>query len=163
MKYRFQTTGASKKAGPQSGFTLIELMGVIAIVSILVVIALPAYLDYATRSKVSEGLAFVSEAKTSITEYYHSNRKLPVDNVTAGLPAPSNYNRYDYIRSLSVGSDPSDGTITVNFKLPGTEADNKNLQLVPDTSGAYVIWSCQPAPDPDGIANKFIPPNCRGL
>jgi type IV pilus assembly protein PilA len=163
MKYRYLSPRVSNTAGPQSGFTLIELMAVIAIVSILVVIALPAYLDYATRSKVSEGLVFVSEAKTSITEYYHSNRKLPVDNDTAGLPARSNYNRYDYIRSLSVGTDPSDGTITVNFKLPGTQADNKNLQLVPDTSGSYVIWTCQPAPGPDGIANKFVPPNCRGL
>ena len=151
------------KGGSQTGFTLIELMAVVAIVSILAVIALPAYFDYVTRSKVSEGLAFVSEAKATVSEYYHSNgRVMPSDNNTAGLPAATNYDRYDFIRSLSVGALPREGTITVNFKLPNTVADNKNLQLVPATSGVEIVWTCQPTAV-DGLDRKFLPPSCRGL
>jgi type IV pilus assembly protein PilA len=150
-----------REHGAAAGFTIIELMVVVAIVSILAVIAMPVYLDYVTRSKVSEGLGFVAEAKSTVVEYYHSNdRTMPTDNNTAGLPPAGNYSRYDFIRSLSVGSDPLDGTITINFELPNTEIDNKNLQLVPDTSGNNVVWNCQPAAV-DGISSKYVPPNCR--
>jgi type IV pilus assembly protein PilA len=65
------------------GFTLIELMAVVAIVSILAVIALPAYLDYVVRGKVSEGMVFASEAKTSVSEYYYSTKSIPSDNTAA--------------------------------------------------------------------------------
>ena len=82
-----------RKSSSQSGFTLIELMAVVAIVSILAVIALPAYLDYVTRAKVSEGLVFVSEAKTTIAEYHHADNTFPLDNETAGLSQASSYGR----------------------------------------------------------------------
>jgi len=160
MTTRSGSTKIPGEATPQSGFTLIELMAVIAIVSILAVIALPAYFDYVTRSKVSEGLVFVSEAKTTIAEYYHANRKFPQDNETAGLSVASSYNRYDFIRSLSVG--PGDGIITVTFKLLGSKkADGKDLQLIPNTSGVEIVWECK-APDTNGIGSNFVPPNCRG-
>ena len=154
------TKNRLRKSFLQSGFTLIELMAVVAIVSILAVIALPAYLDYITRSKVSEGLVFVSEAKTTIAEYYHTNREFPADNQSAGLSLASSYNRYDYLRSLSVG--PGDGIITVTFKLPGSKADDKDLQLIPDTSGIEVVWECKAPDTPRGIGGNFVPPNCRG-
>jgi type IV pilus assembly protein PilA len=135
-------------------------MAVVAIVSILAVIALPAYLDYVTRSKVSEGLVFVSEAKTTIAEYYHTNREFPLDNETAGLTQASSYGRYDFIRGLSVG--PGDGIITVTFKLQGTQGDDKDLQLIPDTSGVEVVWECKAPDTPRGIGSNFVPPSCRG-
>jgi len=91
---------------------------------------------------VSEGLVFVSEAKTTIAEYYHANRKFPLDNETAGLSVASSYNRYDFIRSLSVG--PGDGIITVTFKLLGSKkADGKDLQLIPNTSGVELYGSAR--------------------
>ncbi len=144
------------------GFTIVELMVVVAIVSILAVIAMPAYLDYVVRSKVSEGMTFMAEAKTTVAEYYRSNNVMPVDNQTAGLPLATSYNRYDFVRRLEITSTPRPGTIMVTFKLPGSIADNKQLQLVPDTSQASIRWTCQASPAPDGLGANFAPPNCRG-
>ena len=69
----------------QQGFTLIELMIVVAIVGILAAIALPAYQDYTVRAKVSEGIARLDEAKTSVAEYYSSNSAFPAGAATAGF------------------------------------------------------------------------------
>ncbi len=66
------------------GFTVIELMAVVAIISILAVLALGAYQDYVVRSKVSEGLAFAAEAKTSVSEYYATNRDMPAEQRCCG-------------------------------------------------------------------------------
>jgi type IV pilus assembly protein PilA len=145
------------------GFTIIELMAVVAIISILAVIALAAYSDYVVRSKVSEGLAFAAEAKTSVSEYYSDKRDLPVDNPDAGLPTVQQYesNSYNFVHFVQITNTPKKGTIAVKFKLPGSTADNKVLSLIPDTSGETITWSCEPA-DTDGIDEKFVPANCRG-
>lgn len=145
--------------GPQAGFTLVELMAVVAIVSILAVIALPAFLDFAVRSKVSEGMSFVGEAKTAVTEYYYSTRRMPTSNAQAGLPLASNYSRYDHLERLSLSS-ANPGVITVTFDLGVSRASGKALQLVPDTSGPVVTWTCTPDPL-NPIGPNFVPPNCR--
>ncbi len=145
------------------GFTLIELMAVVAIVNILAVIAIPAYMDYVTRYKVSEGMVFVAEAKTSVSEYYYNIKEMPVSNAQAGLPAdPNDYNVHQFIRKLEVGTSPSPVAITVTFKLPGTDADNKQLQLIGDTKGGLLSWTCKPLPGVNGIKVSQVPPNCRG-
>jgi type IV pilus assembly protein PilA len=120
--------------GRDKGFTLVELMVVVAIVSILAVIAMPAYLDYVLRSKVSEGMAFVGEAKTSVTEYYYTGtpRKMPVNNEQAGLPPAESYgDNQKYVQRIDISTSTPPvrlGSITVTFKLPGSEADGKVLQ-----------------------------------
>jgi type IV pilus assembly protein PilA len=143
------------------GFTLIELMAVVAILSILAVIALAAYADYVVRSKVGEGLVFASEAKTSVSEFYYNRKSLPKNNDEAGLPAPDNYNRYDYISKLEVSSVAPFGVIIVTFKIPGSKADGKVLELVPATIDGYVSWTCEPAAV-NGMNVNYVPPNCRG-
>ena len=145
-----------------SGFTIIELMMVIAIVSILATIALAAYSNFMIRSKVSEGLAFASEAKTAITSFYSGNNYFPLDNGAAGLSAPTAYNRFDYLSRLEINesaSDPSDGIITVSIKIPGLGTDNK-LELVPTTINGLLVWECRPALT-NGIASVRVPPICR--
>ena len=143
------------------GFTLIELMAVVAILSILAVIALAAYADYVVRSKVSEGLVFASEAKTSVSEFYYNRKTLPQNNDEAGLPAPDNYNQYKYISKLEVSSVDPFGVIIVTFNIPGSKANGKVLELIPATTGGYVTWTCEPAAV-DGISVNYVPPNCRG-
>lgn len=143
------------------GFTVIELMAVVAIVSILAVVALAAYSDYVVRSKVAEAMGFAAEAKTKVSEYYYNNGDMPRNNRQAGLPAPADYDDYAYLRRLELSTSDPYGIITVTFKLPGTKADNKLLQLIPNTTDGIVYWTCSTPPD-DGIEVSQVPPNCRG-
>jgi type IV pilus assembly protein PilA len=159
MKVEFGSSDGMKK--PAEGFTVIELMIVITIVSILAVIALPAYQDYALRSKVAEGVGFLGEAKTSVTERYYKTLKMPTNNNQAGLMPAENYAVFDFVQRLEVGTQPRAGTIVVTFDLPGTVSNGKKLQLVPDTQTGEVIWTCEPTPT-DGIKTAHAPANCRG-
>jgi type IV pilus assembly protein PilA len=153
------------KMNDNKGFTVIELMAVVAIVSILAVVALAAYSDYVIRSKVSEAMGFAAEAKTGVSEYYYNNNKvMPRNNSQAGLPPPESYeDKYNYIRRLELSSSEPYGTITITFKLDGTKADNKLLQLIPNTAAGdgILYWECIP-PATDGISVSQVPPNCRG-
>tara|TARA_B110000503_G_scaffold13903_1_gene18956 strand:- start:77371 stop:77817 length:447 start_codon:yes stop_codon:yes gene_type:complete len=143
------------------GFTLIELMAAVSIVSILAVVSMTTYSDYLVRSKVSEGIVFASEAKTAVTDYFYNMQKLPTSNYQAGLPDAEAYNKYDFIRRLDVSSTEPYGIITITFKIPGSTADNKELQLIPSTRDGLVTWTCMPPKD-NGIEVNQVPPNCRG-
>ncbi len=143
------------------GFTVIELMAVVAILSILSVVALAVYGDYIVRSKVSEGMAFAAEARTSVSEYFYDTRSMPQNNSQAGLPDADQYDKHDWVRRLEISSLPEPGTITITFKIPGSKANNKLLQLIPSTMNGIVFWECIP-PAVDGIDVNQVPPNCRG-
>lgn len=143
------------------GFTIIELMAVVSIVSILAVVAMATYSDYLVRSKVGEGIVFAAEAKTSVTDYYYNMQKLPTKNSQAGLPDAESYDQFNYIRKLEVSSTEPYGAITITFKIPGSTADNKELQLIPSTRDGLLTWTCMP-PEENGIDVNQVPPNCRG-
>jgi type IV pilus assembly protein PilA len=146
------------------GFTLVELMVVVAILSILALLALGAYTDYVVRSKVSEGLAFAAEAKSGVSAYYAetSRVRLPRNNREAGLPPADSYDdNFEYIRKLEISSVVPYGAITITFKIPGSTADGKLLQLIPATVDGTVTWTCVP-PAVDGISTNQVPSNCRG-
>jgi len=145
----------------EKGFTLIELMAVVAILSILLVVALAAYQDYVIRSKVSEGLVFGAEAKTAVSEYFYNLKDWPPDNQSAGLPLPGNYSRYDYLRRLEITNLPRRGTIAITFDLPGTTADGRELQLIPSTQNEIITWTCI-SPAANALKPSHVPPVCRG-
>ena len=139
---------------PQFGFTLIELMVVVAIVGILTSLALPAYQDYVIRTQVTEGLHLCGGAKWSITEYFTNHGDWPSDHVEAGIYSPQSI-QGPYVSAVYVKSG---GVVeayfgnTVNAKILGS-----HITLVPADGGGTVIWSCQ-----DGdLIDKYTPSNCR--
>lgn len=138
----------------QQGFTLIELMIVVAIIGILAAVALPAYQDYTIRAKVSEAIGFAAAAKTAVSEHVISKDTWPANNASAGL-APS-----ASIRSAVVGSLAVTGSrITVTLSSGGLGgASNGNFTLVGSTAGGSgVSWICSPG----SVDPKFLPSSCR--
>ncbi|AXK38594.1 pilin [Crenobacter cavernae] len=145
-----------KKA--QQGFTLIELMIVVAIIGILAAIAIPAYQDYTVRAKVSEGMQAAAAAKTAVSEFALTNNVLPVSNASAGVTSTTS----KYVTSLTVGTS---GVITVVLNaanVGGEVASGANqFALTPTLSSTGVEWRCAVAAS-SGINVKYLPANCRG-
>jgi type IV pilus assembly protein PilA len=137
----------------QKGFTLIELMIVIAIVGILAAVALPAYQDYTIRAKMAEALATIGEAKTSVSEYFIANGTLPSNDATAGI-------RTDIGTNIVNSMNYAGGVITLKIaKIGGdTAAGNTMLLSLASTKGGTPQWKCKPGT----IAAKYLPANCRG-
>lgn len=141
------------KRSIQQGFTLIELMIVVAIIGILAAVALPAYQDYTKRARVSEALSLMSGAKAAITEYYSTNNTWPGSNASAGLaPAAS-------ISGTSVGAVTVNGskiTASVRTNIEATKV--VVLKASPTVGG--VTWSCKAAAGTT-VSAKFLPSECR--
>ncbi|MDH3374065.1 MAG: pilin [Gammaproteobacteria bacterium] len=144
----------------QQGFTLIELMIVVAIIGILAAIAIPAYQDYTIRAQVSEGLNLSGGAKAAVTEFYQDSGDLATDNNEAGLEAPGAIVG-KYVTSVGVGTDGSGnaGEIQVTYGGDVNAAINGDtLVLTPDTTNAgSVVWVCSSA----DLAPKHLPAACR--
>ncbi|MEX2481125.1 MAG: pilin [Gammaproteobacteria bacterium] len=142
----------------QQGFTLIELMIVVAIIGILAAVAIPAYQDYTVRAKVTEGLSLASAGKTAVSEYFASTGGLPTTNDEAGM-ATSESISGNSVDNVAVGAN---GVITITFSTNPIDGDT--LVLTPATSAGRVVWFC--GTDKDGgsqgtLENKYRPSSCR--
>ncbi|HGM0797862.1 TPA: pilin, partial [Neisseria gonorrhoeae] len=158
----------------QKGFTLIELMIVIAIVGILAAVALPAYQDYTARAQVSEAILLAEGQKSAVTEYYLNNGKWPADNGAAGV-ASSGEIKGKYVKEVEV----KNGVVTATMKSDGVnkEIQGKRLSLWAKRENGSVKWFCgQPVKRDAGnaddvtvadaagnekIETKHLPSTCR--
>ena len=141
----------------QKGFTLIELMIVVAIIAILAAIAIPAYQDYTIRSQVSEGMSLADGAKTALAEYYSSKGGFPSSNASAGLSAATDI-KGSYVTQVDAGTTP--GTIEVTYgNKANTKISGKKLTLVATDNGGSISWACGGAGT--DLDSKYLPSGCR--
>lgn len=141
----------------QKGFTLIELMIVIAIVGILAAVALPAYQDYTARAQMSEALTLAEGQKTAVVEYYSNNDVFPKNNASAGVASAS-----EIVGKYVAKVDVSGNTITSTMKTSGVNKDISGATLVLEgaqKSGSFT-WTCK-AGSSNGVKDKFLPSSCR--
>ncbi|SDS29496.1 type IV pilus assembly protein PilA [Halopseudomonas litoralis] len=151
------------KAQMQKGFTLIELMIVVAIIGILAAIALPAYQDYTNRAKMSEVLTFASSGRTAVAEYFQSEGTLPANNEAAGLDAEGDITS-QYVEKVNVTS----GVVTATIKGTNvTGLDGSTVVMTPQTTAGAtiaagysgpILWQCKPSTADN---NKYFPASCR--
>ena len=146
----------------QKGFTLIELMIVIAIVGVLAVVALPAYQDYTARAQMSEALTLAEGQKSAVVEYYSDKGTFPSSNADAGIAAASTITG-KYVKSVLVssvsGATPT-ANITATMKSSGVNKDisGKTLILEGKQNAGSFDWTCKKGT----VDDKFLPSSCRG-
>jgi type IV pilus assembly protein PilA len=140
----------------QKGFTLIELMIVVAIIAILAAIAIPAYQDYLVRTQVSEGAVLTDGAKTAVAEFYSNKGTYPTANASAGLATDTSISG-KYVTKVTVAN----GLITATFGNQAntaiTTGSENTFVLSPITNAGSISWTCSKST----VKQKYLPTSCR--
>ncbi len=155
----------------QKGFTLIELMIVVAIIGILAAVAIPAYQDYTIRAQVTEGLSLAAQAKTAVADTFSARGAAPVDRTAAGMTANATDTSGNYVTSMDV----TNGAITLTYGNRANAAIlGATVGLTPYIStDRSVSWQCGTAPAPTAtimpgaaaaattLPTQYLPADCR--
>ena len=156
------------------GFTLIELMIVVAIIGILSSLAISAYQTYTVRAQIAEGLNMAAGAKVPIADAYTNDGVAPADRAAAGMTPNATDTRGSYVSGVEI----TDGRVDITFSGPRAHADivGQTLSLTPyETAGNTLIWRCGAAGIPAGgsllnggashqgptVNTRYLPSTCR--
>ena len=144
----------------QQGFTLIELMIVVAIIGILAAVALPAYQDYTVRAKVSEVILAASAGRTTISEFYGTAGHMPANATSAAIETSGS----KYVASVAYATTgDDDATITATAQNVGgsTPSGTVTLTGVGTPATGKVEWTCGPGTTGTPMDRKYLPSSCK--
>ena len=138
----------------QGGFTLIELMIVVAIIGVLSAVAIPQYQNYVARAQVSEGFSLLGSGKMAVAEYYNENGSFPANSATARLGA-ANTIIGKYVGSVTV--DAGKLTVAFNTTTAHSKLQGKNFALTPKDNGGSISWTCSVGT----VGVDYLPNSCQ--
>jgi type IV pilus assembly protein PilA len=145
----------------QQGFTLIELMIVVAIIGILAAVALPAYQDYLARAQMSEALVLADGLKSTVSDIYGQDGSCPANGGTTGIAASTNISGKYVLSVTTAGTGTATGGCTIQAAMRSsgvsTDIQSKTLTLTMTNSGGALSWKCDST-----AAQKYVPKACSG-